>query len=437
MEKTELEQQEAPPPKPTDDDLGSRLIEHWNGDVAFFYGTWHRYDNGVWSPDPSIDIEFWDVMIGAKWEGIRPTASKAHSVASYVMKRCTIPDEKINTSTQFINLKNGLYNLKTHQMEPHRRELYQTSQLPFAYDPDATCPTWRKFLSDVLVNEDGDYDMQLGMVIRQAFGYSLTEDVSQRVSFWLVGPSGTGKSTLLDVLIALAGESHVTVDLDELKKSQYQLADIAGKRVVTFTEPDSRGVLADGQYKRLVSSDTITARQIFGKPFRFQPVCKVWGAMNQPPRVVDRSEAVYGRVMIIPMNYVVPRAKWDRHLSSKLHNELPGIFNWAIDGLKQLKKDGKFQYSAAVEQARAEYRAENDVEQAFVQDMCIVGKGKTVKASQLYTAYKQWCYENGSQPKSSIKVSSDWKRFGFEKKRTSTGWLYRGVGLETRTLNDD
>ncbi len=98
---------------------------------------------------------------------------------------------------------------------------------------------------------------------------------------------------LINILQELAGNSHTPIDLDTMTTNPYQIADIAGKRLVTFTEPKANSVLPDNHYKRLVSQDAITARQIYGKPFRFVPICKVWGAMNEFPRVIDRSDAIF------------------------------------------------------------------------------------------------------------------------------------------------
>src|SRR5690606_20060574 len=150
-----------------------------------------------------------------------------------------------------------------------------------------------------------------------------------------------------------------------------QIADVAGKRVVTFTEPKANAVLADNHYKRLVSQDTISTRQIYGKPFSFRPMCKVWGAMNETPRVIDRSDAIFNRVIILPMNRVIPEAERDRQLTDKLLSELAGIFNIALIGLKRLKHAGEFTVCTQSLSARQEYKAENDIEAAFVADWCV------------------------------------------------------------------
>lgn len=416
--------------KPTDDEIGDKIIEKWSGNYRFFFGMWYAYKQGVCLPEPRIQKLIWEELKLLKSVGIRPSAHKVSSIEKYLQHYLIVNDEKVDSQHDYINLQNGLYNLKTRMLEPHKQDIFMTSQLPFAYDPDAECPVFRRFLKETLVKPNGETDWDLQYLILEAIAYSLTSNTDHRVSFWLVGESGTGKSVLVNVLQDLAGNSSVTIDLDQLTNNPYQLADIAGKRVVSFTEPKANSVLADNHYKRLVSQDAIMARQIFGKPFRFVPICKVWGAMNDLPRVIDRSDAIFNRVKIIPMNRIVPPEKRDMRLADKLRAELAGIFNYVLIGLKRLQHANDFTHCEQVEQARTAYKAENDIEAAFVTEWCVKSESARIEGQKLYDAYRAWCSRNGAMAKSSVKVARDWQRLGFIRKRSNGTW-YQGVALNT------
>jgi P4 family phage/plasmid primase-like protien len=415
------------PSKPTDDELGDRVIEKWNGKYAYFYGQWYEYLNGVWVAIQSVKLDIWNELKLAKAEGIRPSDSKVSSIEKYIQLMLMVDDDKIDNRLDIINLQNGVFNLETETLEPHQEEQYMTSQLPFAYDPDAKANVLHQFMKSAFVDSEGT-DWELVNLVQEAIGYSLTSNTDHRVSFWLVGESGTGKSVLINLLATLAGSSYVTIDLDQLSQSPYQLADIAGKRVVTFTEPSARSVLADNHYKRLVSQDEILARQIFGKPFRFTPICKVWGAMNDTPRVLDRSDAVFNRVIIINMNNRIPDNKRDPRLLDKLKAELPGIFNWALAGLKRLRSQGHFTQAEQSVKAREEYKAENDTEGAFAEDCLEFDPNYKVSGQALYDAYNTWCKRNGCFAKANNKVSKDWVRLGLTKTKISKTF-YLGARL--------
>lgn len=419
------------PSKPTDDQIGDALIRDWQGRYAYFYGAWHEYTGGVWAITDTLEEEIWEKMKWLRRDGgcheLRPSKNRKDGVEAYlrVYLRAKQPAENLN----YINLRNGIYNLETNQLEPHSRDLFMTSQLPFDYDPDAGYGQFMRFLQSSLVSSAGETDWSMIHVLQEAMGYSLTANTDYRVSFWLVGESGTGKSVLINVLIALAGSSHASIDLDAIGQNPYQLADVAGKRLVTFTEPRANGVLADGHYKRLVSQDTIMTRQIYGNPFSFVPVCKVWGAMNDTPRVIDRSDAVFNRVIIFPMNRVVSPEEKDPRLTEKLESELAGIFNWALIGLKRLRMADKFSTSAQIDQARADYKSENDSEALFIAECALLGEGYSIQGQRLYDGYAAWCRRNGLIAKSNVKVARDWKRLGFDKKHTEHGKVWYGLTL--------
>lgn len=417
------------PPRPADDELATMFIEKHRDEYVYMYGAWHRWDAGLWKQDNRHHkLAMLEVLKRNKKLGIYPSMNKVTSVLDLSTLYLYADEEQMDAHKHYINLENGMFNLSTGKLEDHNRELYFTSQLPFAYDAKAKCPTWTKFLRQTLRTSDGAiFDAPLIRVLQEAFGYSLTAETGYRVSFWLVGASGTGKSTLLNVLTALAGDSYTTIDLDFLGMNEYQLADVVGKRVVTFTEPSVGQVLNDGAYKRLVSQDVIRARLAYGDPFNFVPVCKVWGAMNSTPRVTDRSDAVFNRVIIIPMDTVIPDEHRDPYLIDKLLEELPGIFNWSLQGLKRLKQERGFSRSSAVTNARKEFRAENDTEAAFLEDWFDRDPAGQIRARELYTAYKDWCAHNGYRPKSERSVSKDWQRLGLQRHRNNGIWYIGAI----------
>jgi phage/plasmid-associated DNA primase len=63
----------------------------------------------------------------------------------------------------------------------------------------------------------------------------------------------------------------------------------------------------------------------------------------------------------------------------------------------------------------------------FVEDRCVKGSEFEVQAAHLYREYRYWCEENGHRPQSSTRLSDDWRRLGFERRRTKSGTVYRGL----------
>lgn len=412
---------------PTQDEMGDTLIAMWDGNRAYFREDWHTYNQGVWMREHNPRKAFWDVMVANKPKGLNPKPMIARGIEEYTLTRAIVPDESIDNGGDYANLRNGLYNLKTGKLEAHRRDLYLTSQLAFDYDPAAKCPHWQQFLTEMLVTPDGAPDSELVALLQEAFGYSLTSDTDYRVSFWLHGETASGKSTVINTVKALMGSAQTEINLSALDTNMYQLADIAGKRVISCTEAKAGSALEDNIFKALVAGEEMVVREIRKAPFRVKPTAKIWWAMNDKPRVNDRSDAVYSRTVLIPFNHSIPREQWNLRLGQLLESEVAGIFNWALEGLKRLRAQGDFTRPAQVIEAVREFKAENDTEAAFVGDWC--ERKDEIGSSELYNAYRIWCRRNGHNPKSSTKVAKDWQRLGFTKTRTAHGIVYHGVSL--------
>ena len=120
------------------------------------------------------------------------------------------------------------------------------------------------------------------------------------------------------------------------------------------------------------------------------------------------------RVIIIPMTLQVPRNEWDLQLDDKLAGELPGIFNFALQGLQRLRSQGAFTKVEQSEAMSSEYRKMQDIYAAFLEDAdwCALDDGRTTP-TLLYKAFSAWCTEMGIRNHASkISISREWDRLG-------------------------
>jgi phage/plasmid-associated DNA primase len=78
--------------------------------------------------------------------------------------------------------------------------------------------------------------------------------------------------------------------------------------------------------------------------------------------------------------------------------ELPGLFNWALEGLRRLREQGRFTTSEVCDQALKEYRTENNPARLFLTETCEEKPDGQIRCEVLYQAYRRWCEENGYSP---------------------------------------
>ena len=420
------------PPVPDDDQLANIVVDTVEKDYRFFHHDWHKWHNGLWESVKNINSYILDVLRENRKLGVRLTRGRVKSVDFFVQTALEIEDDTtVDNYPQYFNCENGLFNLDTMQLEKHRKDVYVTAQAGFSYDDKANAPIFKDWIAKMLVKPNTkDTDWSLVNLVQEMMGYSLTADTSHRVSFWIVGASGTGKSTLVNLMVKMMKSYHKTIDLNQLATNRFLLATIAGKRLVTSVEASAGVRLDDGIYKTLVSDDMLLADVKNRNPIEFIPQCKIVWAMNNLPYISDRSGAVDSRILIIPMTNAIPRSEWDRKLDNKLSDELAGIFNFALEGLKRLRAQGHFTRVKQSETMSDEYRRMQDIYAAFLEDetWCVRGNGRA-EPTPLYKAFSAWCKENGIRNfASKVSVSREWERLGLQRKK-DTRRYYQGISL--------
>ena len=93
--------------------------------------------------------------------------------------------------------------------------------------------------------------------------------------------------------------------------------------------------------------------------------------------------------------------------------EIPGIFNWALEGLKRLKSNDQFTESALMKANKREYEIENDNISAFIEYETEESKNNYEIGSRVYQEYKNYCMRNNFKPKSRHKFTHKLKEIGY------------------------
>lgn len=420
---------------PTHDELGLKLIKRWNENVAYFFGQWQIHENGAWRPrtEAEVNRDLWQIQIDHKPEGIEPSQGRCASIEHFCRAQLTISPDKLNKSDEFINLKNGVYSIREQWFGAHdwvTRDYYLTHQLPFEYKPDAKCPQWQAFVRATLIKSDGSPDEQLINLFQEMCYYCLTAETHHRAAFFIVGPKGSGKSTLVNILIAIAGSSHESFNLEQIN-DPYTLAKLAGKRLATFSEPETNIPLSNGAFKKLVSKDPVPARQIYGAPFSFVPKCKPVGSMNTMPRIRGADAAVFDRIIIIPTTRAVPMEARDLFLEDRLKNtELPGIFNWMMEGSGRLKMQGRFTTPEQTKAAIDEYQFENDNPRQWVEEVTEQLATYKTTLELAHNSFQQWSTNSGYQGMGKIGFRRELNRLGFQHIKTGGNTYILGLRLK-------
>jgi putative DNA primase/helicase len=354
--------------------------------------TYLYRDRGYWKTIQSDYLEAIAMERLAKDGQVR--AGRCSEVRKLVQLKCLIPlDRQLNELNGYVNLQNGMLNVETHELHPHRKDHLSTIQLPVDYNEKASCPRWHQFLDEIF-----EADEERVNLVQEYMGYSLVPDTRYEKALLGVGEGSNGKSTLLGVWEHMIGrDNFCSVTLGNLQ-NEFHRVKLYGKLLNVAAEVRNTTLEQADYFKRIVTGDTIDAAHKHKPVFHFRPFARLVFAMNRMPRIKDTSHGFYRRLLILPFNRVFSEKEQDRQLRQKLIQEIDGIFQWALKGLERLYDNDGFTEPQVVREALAAYQRANNPLVAFVEDCCNLDTEFSTSKDTLYGEYKKYCDEYGFKP---------------------------------------
>lgn len=318
--------------------------------------------------------------------------AKFKEIQDCMVAQCLVDSINIKSGC---NVLNGVFDFETRGLIPHDSQYRFTTQLQAVYDPEAKCPKWENFLLEVL----GD-DQDKIRILQEYVGYSLDYNINVEMILFLLGRGANGKSVFCDAIKNVIGYGNYdTISLDDLKNKNY-IAELLGKLVNISTESQAKAEVYESNLKRLASGEEIKVDRKFKHPFNFKSNCKHIYSLNNLPRVGDKTDAFFRRVITIPFNFQVePHKRIIKFGEIIAREESSGILNWMIDGYYRLRSNGwSFTKSQQAEFLISEYRKDNNNVLNFIDECCEVLIGGWMTNEHSYESYQKWCKATGVQP---------------------------------------
>lgn len=349
---------------------------------------------------------------------------------------------------RLVPFHNGLLSLDTWQHLEVTPTYFNTYCLPFSYDESAPEPVeWLRFLADVF-----EHEPEAIQALQQWFGYIVSGRTDLHKIFFIVGPTRSGKGTIASVLTALLGHANVAPSSVSALGQGFGLAGLIDKSLILMPDVRFDGVKSGAtEVERLLEisgEDEIRIARKFLSDWTGVLPGRIVMMSNTTPVLRDVGGALPGRFEILTMrkSYL---GREDTTLRSRLLAELPGIFNWALDGLGDLEEqDGRFARVTSGEETREEIRTMGSSSAAFIDELLVSGDLDTHRMTYgaLADAQRWWAGRNGEALKARTVLGRDIKaRFpeaknnvkvrDFASGARETGW--HGVALRCVTCSQE
>lgn len=372
-----------------------RFVEPWKSWASFDEGS------GAWAMSNVRHHEFFkrfavddDDYLGAAGK-IRAAATLASSDP-----RISAEPDQFDSDPDFINLRNGVYDLREHKLIDHDPAFMMTRQASVSYDPGQRCP---KFLETL---EAMQPDWEIRQFIQRWAGTLLTgRTISEVVIHY--GDGANGKTTILEAMGLVLGTYFAKLPPGFVAKSKSErhpteLVTLYKARFALASESDMADTLDEAKIKTVTGDGEITARRMHENNWTFRPSHKMAIATNHMPAIHGRDSGIWRRVAVIPWEQVIPEEKRQPNFERVIFDEeAAGILNWMIEGLRSYQKTG-LAIPKKIVAASAEVKESSDWVSEFFAE-CLTAREKPggfhtelkIRASRAYELYAAWTKANG------------------------------------------
>ena len=309
--------------------------------------------------------------------------------------RLTAAKTPLPMQTDRIHVANGTLHLDGYFLPA--KEPIVRNRLPVEYDPNAPEPKqWLDFLNQLLYPEDVP-------TLQEFIGYCLIPTNKGQRMLIMKGAGGEGKSQVGAVLSAMFGSSMKDGSIGKISENRFARADL--EHILLLVDYDMRmDALKQTNYvKSIVTAQgKMDLERKCQQSYQGWMVARLIGFSNGDLQsLYDRSDGFYRRQLLIATKPKPKDRVDDPGIADKLKQELPGIFLWALEGLKRLiANDYHFTESDRAKEYREQMkRTQNNVLEFLDSEGYIRFRADCETSSkQLYEIYRLWCEDNSLTP---------------------------------------
>jgi putative DNA primase/helicase len=276
--------------------------------------------------------------------------------------------------------------------------------------------------------------------------YALTTDTRQQKIFLLVGPPRSGKGTIIRVLKALCNSSNVVNPAFSSLAENFGLQPLIGKTLAIIADarlgPRTDASKVVELLLGISGEDDQTISRKFLPAWTGKLLAKFIVVSNELPALPDASGAISSRMVIFRLvkSFL---GQENPNLTKELLSELPGVLNWAIDGLRRLIARGHFRQPTASGELVAAMEAAASPIRTFLQDSCDLDPNRWVETGELYAAWCTWCdvhryTQPGTSHNFARQLHAAHPAMTTRQKRAEGGWrrrYYVGLALQEQSAS--
>ena len=233
--------------------------------------------------------------------------------------------------------------------------------------------------------------------LQKLLGQTLLGENPAKIAIFFYGPTNTGKTTLLELMIQSIGDYGAMrpARIYTQKDLHPMLATAFPMRIVGTDElADTR--IASDMFKQVTGNTTMSVElKQSNEPFEDKPQFTPIIPTNSPPPVPGEDEAFRGRIVTITFNENIKSLKGDRAQAELYKDGQMACLAWLIEGCTRAINEGIRPFPADIARETADFAAQLSDIGLFIRD-CLEETDEDVfiPNNLLQQHFEFWAFEN-------------------------------------------
>lgn len=357
-----------------------------------------------------------------------------------------VPIRPKTIDKDLITVKNGVVDLKRMKLLPFSHKYVFDTTIDTAYNPNIKEPcidgwTPSKWLNDLACGNE-----QIKLLLLQVIADAVNGNYSRRKAILLYGNGSNGKGTFQALIENIVGlQNCANLKINQFGE-RFALSQLIGKTVVIGDDLGA-GIYIDdsGAFNSVITNDAVLIEFKGQQMFSSRLYCTVIQSTNEMPKMRNRSDGTYRRLIIVPFNAKFQGDGDNWKIKDEYINR-DDVKEWFLYQALQLDFD-KFIEPDISKDLLEQYKQENDPVADFkanVFDELVASGMSRIPTGMLYMIFNNFCeqqnYKKWSQKSFNKQlkelIGSDWeqRRMKYLPEFIGKIQVIEDIGLETHGI---
>lgn len=331
-----------------------------------------------------------------------------------------VPIRPKTIDKDLITVKNGVVDLKKMKLLPFSHKYVFDTTIATAYNPNIKEPNIDGWTPSQWLDDLACENEQIKLLLLQVIADAVNGNYSRRKAILLYGNGSNGKGTFQALIENIVGlQNCANLKINQFGE-RFALSQLIGKTVVIGDDLGA-GIYIDdsGAFNSVITNDAVLIEFKGQQMFSTRLYCTVIQSTNEMPKMRNRSDGTYRRLIIVPFNAKFQGDGDNWKIKDEYINR-DDVKEWFLYQALQLDFD-KFIEPDISKDLLEQYKQENDPVADFkanVFDELVASGMSRIPTGMLYEIFCNYCeqqnYKKWSQKSFNKQlkelIGSDWEQ---------------------------